>query len=376
MIADPAAAGRPVFYALPEWLVVVFYLLSALALGIFFYGAYRRWRVYGRGRRTPEERLTMARAVRAVVEIFLNRALWRDDRYAGAAHTLVFWGFGGLFIATLIVLVDNDLLRPLIPRWQFLHGAFYLGFSWAADLFGLALLAGLAIFATRRWLRWPPRLQYATREDTRHLPSPLALVHEDWIFLLLLVAAGLGGFVVEAVRIAATWPPFERASFAGWALAGMLSGALGSGRAQAIFPYTWVVHALTALAFVAYIPHSKAWHMVAAWYTTALAGDGARRTLPQAASDGGGYARLADLTVGELVMLDACTRCGRCEAECPAAASGFPLSPRNLILALRAQVEAEAIRPPRFAVAGGALPAAAPSGADPSGHPDHAKGGG
>jgi len=342
---DAEVIGRPVFYLLPIWLVVLFYLLSAGALAAFFWGVYAKVRRYLRGRRDPEEELTWRRLGAAAVTILTNRGVLRGSPYAGWAHLAVFWGFAGLFVATLLVLVDNDLLKPLAPQWRFLTGAFYLGFSLAADIFGVLLLIGLIMFALRRWLFPPAHLKYGPREEEKY--SPRSLVREDWAFLLLLLVAGIGGFAVEALRIGATQPAFERVSFAGWALAQVLIGlGVAPDSAQQAFPYVWSTHALTALAFVAYIPYSKAWHMVAGWFSLALNGTRSPGTLPVAIqTEPITYIQLADFTRGDLLMLDACTRCGRCHAACPAATSGFPLSPRDLMLTVRAFVDGLASRP-------------------------------
>ena len=328
---------RPVFYAVPVWAAVVFYLLAAAALAIFFYGAYQKLRKYSRGRLDPAEKFSVRRFGRAALGILLNRTIWRGDWYAGLAHLFVFWGFAVLFITTLLVLVDNDFLRLLLPQWQFLKGAFYLRLSLAADLFGVFLLIGLLLLALRRLLFRLPHLQYASRQEAPSFPSPGFLMREDWFFLLLLVLLGVGGFLLEGMRIRATEPWFERASFVGWALGSWLAGAgVSSAGAQGAFPYLWFFHALTGLALVAYIPYGKAWHMLAGWYSLGLQTEGGRGTLPGATEGGsGGYQRWEDLTRGELVTLDACTRCGRCHASCPAADTGFPLSPRDLILVLR-----------------------------------------
>jgi Fe-S oxidoreductase len=174
-----------------------------------------------------------------------------------------------------------------------------------------------------------------------------------WLFLFLLATVGAGGFAVEALRIHATQPAFERVSFAGWALGQWLAGSgLSAEWAQATFAYLWVFHAGTALVLVAYVPYSKAWHMLAAWYTLAIKPEDGKRTLPQPIpSESGGYARFEDLTRGELAALDACSRCGRCHVACPAANAGFPLSPRDLILALRSSAEETLARRPRPATA-------------------------
>lgn len=43
-----------------------------------------------------------------------------------------------------------------------------------------------------------------------------------------------------------------------------------------------------------------------------------------------------DFTWRQLLQFDACTWCGRCQDQCPAHASGQPLSPKNVVLQLSA----------------------------------------
>ena len=346
MTPETGTIERPVFYALLLWLVVVFYLLSAAALVVFFYGVYRKVRKYRQGRVAPGEKLTLKRLSRAALTILLNRTILRGDWYAGLAHLLVFWGFGVLFLATLLVLVDNDLLEPFAPQWRFLTGTFYLRFSWAADLFGVFLLVGLLMLLLRRGLFRLPKLRYAVSEDAKTLPSPASLVREDWVLLLLLMVVGAGGFVVEALRIRATQPAFESVSFAGWGLGYWLESArVSSEWARGMFPYFWVFHALTALGLVAYIPYSKAWHLLAGWFSLALKPEHIGRDFARAIQEkSDGYIRLEDMTRGELLGLDACIRCGRCHEVCPATNAGFSLSPRDLILTLRSYADETAYR--------------------------------
>jgi Fe-S oxidoreductase len=45
----------------------------------------------------------------------------------------------------------------------------------------------------------------------------------------------------------------------------------------------------------------------------------------------------ADMTWGQLMALDACTECGLCEDACPAWAAGRPLSPKKVVVGLRAK---------------------------------------
>jgi Fe-S oxidoreductase len=55
-----------------------------------------------------------------------------------------------------------------------------------------------------------------------------------------------------------------------------------------------------------------------------------------------GAAKLSDFTWKQLLDLDACTRCGRCQDNCPAWLSGKPLSPKFVILDLQAHMHATA----------------------------------
>src|SRR5207248_8038753 len=71
-----------------------------------------------------------------------------------------------------------------------------------------------------------------------------------------------------------------------------------------------------------------------------LAGKRLRRIPPERVSERPGYASLADFSQLHLLHLDACTKCGRCHEVCPANATGFPLSPRDVILELREQANA------------------------------------
>jgi Fe-S oxidoreductase/nitrate reductase gamma subunit len=333
---------RPYFYTLPVWLIATFYLLAALSLAIFFHGAYRKIQHYRRGRQDPNQRFTPRGLLRAAMDVITNRTILRGEMLGGIGHLLLFAGFVVLFIATLLVLVDNDVLRLMIPQWSFLKGEFYLGFSWGADLGGVLLLLGFLVLAIRRGVVRPAALEYSSREQPQDFPKPGAMLRQDWLLLGLLGFAGMGGFLLEAFRIRATQPAFETVSFAGWAISGWLAGmGLSEQGARSAFGYVWYVHAVSALGLVAYIPYSKAWHILVGWYGLALRP--ARRGAAMAVAlegSGEGYASAADFTRGELVMLDACVRCGRCHTACPATAAGFPLSPRDLILALRRYVTA------------------------------------
>ena len=98
---------------------------------------------------------------------------------------------------------------------------------------------------------------------------------------------------------------------------------------------------LLAIAFVASIPYTKAAHMITSYLSLSLRDPLAGKRLavipPERASEPAGYGKLQDFSPLHLLQLDACTKCGRCHAACPANATGRPLSPRDVVLELHEQ---------------------------------------
>jgi Fe-S oxidoreductase len=328
---------------------ILFYVLAILTLLVFFWGVYVRVRKYRHGRAVNRFDHLPSRLWRAFKVVALNATLTRNDLYAGLGHLAIMWGFIVLFVGTAILTIDYDVVRPLAPGYRFWKGDFYLWYSLALDLFGVALLVGLVMMAVRRGFFRLGQLDYA-RADKQAASFDRGLyVWDDWIFLGLIFFVTLTGFLVEGLRIAQQWPAYEKAwSPVGWATASLLARlGLSSGSAAGAHFYVWWGHGLLALGLVAYIPYSKAFHVVIDFFNLAFHNEDVARRLPSPPPEAAvpGYARLADFTWKELLDLDACTRCGRCHAACPIQTSGMGFSPRDMILDLREYADALAIAP-------------------------------
>lgn len=329
---------RQTLAGLGEWQIVVWYSLAALSTGIFVSGVILLARKYRLGRRTASGRGSR-RIVPALRTVAGQSSIRRNDGFAAVAHALTFYGFGVLFVGTVILAVEDDIAKPL--GWSFWRGSFYLGYSLFLDLFGAALTVGVLAFAARRLSR-PQRLDYRRVDRRDAFFDRRRYVVGDWVLLGVLLFLAVSGFLLEALRIAENSPSFERWSPVGWLLGRALrvAGLEGAAAAHAHLALWWI-HGVGALAFVAAVPFTKSLHLLVDPVSLAVADDRVGRALPEVPDSATvpGYARITDLRPAHLLDLDACTKCGICHSVCPATASGLPLSPRDLILDLREHAE-------------------------------------
>jgi len=333
---------RETFAGLSDWQVALWYGLIAVSTTIFAAGVLLLVLKYRRGRGALRFDRPLQRVGRTAWIVLSHAWIRRRDGVAGAAHLAVFYGFVVLFIGTGILAFQDDVAEPLLG-WTFWEGPFYLGYSLFLDVFGFALLVGLVVLAGKRLSR-PPRLDYARVDGRAGDYDRRRYAAGDWLFVGALLFLGVSGFLLEALRVAETDPSFERWAPFGWLAGQALQGVGIDGDAASDAHFrTWWAHGIAALAFVAAIPFTKAVHMLTGPASVATRDERPGRPLDPlptgAKPEEVGYGVVSDLSPAHLLQLDACTKCGKCHDACPAAATGYPLSPRDLVLDLREQAE-------------------------------------
>lgn len=341
ILADgPVQLGRPIFEFFSPILEVTFYTLAAISTLVFALGIFLKVRKYWRGK--PEMRFDhlpgrIGRAVRLVAQ---NATVAKGDRYAGVGHFMIMWGFITLFLGTVILALDYDLIRPINASWQFYRGDFYSIYKLILDILGITFLIGLLAMMIRRYSFHLPQLNYKRVDRPKGTYDRRPYKVGDAIFVGGLFLIGLTGFLLEGSRIAHDQPVSMV-----WSPVGIIVSKLylwvGLTPPQLVISHMtlWWIHVILALTFVAYIPFSKAVHMLADFINITFRDEKAGVTLPpipeEPAPAHPGYREIRDFSWKNLLDLDACTKCGRCHEACPARASGAPLSPRDLILDLR-----------------------------------------
>ncbi len=323
----------------------IIYVLGVIALGVFIYALYRRYRIWRLG--APDSRFnhlgkrTGAFLVSGVVDLLLHRKflgvadglghrrfsvkdLKPKEFYPGIIHFLIFAG-------CLVFLVGSFLDFISHYFFHFLQGNFYLGYSLVVDGFGLLVIVGVILAMHRRYIQKPDRL------DNKG---------EDLVALLLILMVVVSGFVVEGFRIAATelktspdWAP--------WSPGGYILALGFSGLSQAALltwhQITWWLHALISMGAIIYVSlyWNRLWHIIVATVNVFLKNLEPRGVLVPIdleATETFGAAKIEDFTWKQLLDLDACTRCGRCQDNCPAYLSGKPLSPKKIIQDLKSSL--------------------------------------
>ena len=316
--------GREVFWNIPlPSFEIILFALTGLALAIMAFGIYRRWLMW-KAMGKPEMRLDdMQERVKMVLkEIFLQNKVLKDP-YPGIMHALIFFGFFVLIFGAAFDAGQHHITEPLFG-WTFLKGWFYLGFSFLMDLFGLFVVIGVVIALDRRFAEKPDRLGY--KEEMDNTP-------DDVIVLLLIGAIIITGFIIEALRIHVTNPPWEYWSFVGWLLAHTFTG-VELDTARTLHQVTWWVHAILGLSFIAYIPYSRLLHIIttpANHFLISRKPTGYIEPIRDFENaEAFGVGELKEFTWKQIFDSDACTRCGRCQDGCPAYLTGKPLSPKKL----------------------------------------------
>lgn len=319
---DPMATPtREVFWNIEHtWLVYVLLYPTAIA---FVYGLGRRVEGWFMGK--PQIRWDRPwLRLKLFLRDGLAQAQVLRERRAGLAHLAFSWGFLVLTLATVAVFLQHDLGIPI------LSGNFYLYFqSLAVDLFGFAAIIGVVYVLYQRYVVRPPRLTHG--------------VFSDGVLLVGFLVALIQGYVVEGLRIVATQDPWGIWSPVGYAT-GQLLVALGVRELPlqlALHRFFWWTHLVTAFAGNAYLPYSKAMHLLVAplsLFFRELEPAGRLRPMEIEGAERLGVKALSDFTWKDLLDLDACTECGRCQEVCPAHAVGKPLNPKTFILDLQRQM--------------------------------------
>jgi Fe-S oxidoreductase/nitrate reductase gamma subunit len=314
---EMSQATREVMWMIPTSFKVAMYVMMFTAMGILAYGVLSKIKFALNGKPLKSlipEKLNIKNFVDT---IFFTGKVTRNLN-VGLFHSLIYYGFVILLIATELVAIHAD--TPL----KIYKGTTYIVISFLADIAGIVILLGLALAFHRRYIKKPDYLS-ATKPK------------RELFMYAMLVGLVVLGYVLEGMRIAGTGMPIGESTWSpvGWIVAGFFSGMSEESLAST-YKIVWLIHMFHTMAFIACIPFTKFWHIIAAPLSALLTPfrrgavlnpmdfeDETRETF--------GLGKISELTSKNRFDMMSCVECGRCTQVCPANLSEKPLNPKTII---------------------------------------------
>jgi heterodisulfide reductase subunit C/nitrate reductase gamma subunit len=272
----------------------------------------------------------------------------------GFLHALVFWGFCMILIGSIEMVLDGlfGFERSLKGL-----GLLYDIIVASGDVFALIIAIAIIIFLTRRIFFHIKRFEGIEMKKASHIDANIALT---MILLLMLSLLGMNTAYVGHQNslnepIAGVFP--VSTIFAGIIFSGTDTHTLHSAH-----EVCWWTHIVLIFIFANMLPYSKHFHVFMSVPNVFLSRLDALGKLPNMDSvtkevklmmdpNTAFEAAPADATVARFGVKDvedvswknyfdslACTQCGRCTAVCPANITGKLLSPRKVIMNVRARM--------------------------------------
>ncbi|HTX88302.1 MAG TPA: 4Fe-4S dicluster domain-containing protein [Bacteroidales bacterium] len=271
----------------------------------------------------------------------------------GFFHVLVFWGFCWILFGSIEMVIDG--LSGSERALKFL-GPVYDILTASGDVFAALIVVSILIFLARRTFIHIRRFEGIEMKKISHIDAEIALL---MILFLMVTLIGINTSYLSikhaaGLPVAGTFP-------VSFLLTGMLS-ALPVNSLKILLEVCWWSHILLIFVFANILPYSKHFHVFMSVPNVFLTRPGplGRMThmeqvtrevrlmldpsLSQEAQSSGtperfGIRDCEDATWKNYLDSLACTECGRCTSVCPANLTGKKLSPRKIVMDLRARMK-------------------------------------
>jgi len=271
----------------------------------------------------------------------------------GLFHALVFWGFCVILLGSIEMVIDGltgteKVLKVLGPVYNIIMAS--------GDIFALIVAISILIFLSRRLFFHIRRFEGIEMSKATHIDANIAL---SIILLLMLSLLSMNtGYVkfksISGEEMAGVYPV---SSF----FAGLLSSS-SAGGFNVLYEASWWAHILLIFLFANILPYSKHFHVFMSVPNVFLSRLDPLGKLPNMDSitkevklmldpNAAFAAPASDSPVERFGVKDAedaswknyfdslaCTQCGRCTSVCPANITGKKLSPRKIMMDLRARM--------------------------------------
>jgi len=302
-------------------IIIAVLILSPILIALFALGFYRRcqlWRLGREDKRTD----SISTRIKTTLGVAFAHLRLLSEAYPGWMHFLIFWGAAMIVVSKIIRLLSYPIGIDNPPQDVFLYT------SLASEIGAILIIIGGLLAIYRRYVVKPSRLD-TKPDDTLVFP---------FVFLILLT-----GFMIKGYRIAtsdvsptdwAVWSPI------GYGFSKIFTTFLTDYRDQILVWHRVLFHTAIVFVFGVYVFASRSriqhlWLAPLNVFFRSLRAKGALVPIDIEKAETFGTGKIEDFTWKQLLDLDACTRCGRCQDNCPAHLSGKALSPKKVIQDLK-----------------------------------------
>ncbi len=326
---------------------IVFTALLLLTMGVFSYTLLRLISFFKLTKPFPIK--DIPRRFMLMFEVaFVQTKIFRRP-LIGLMHALVFWGFCVILIGSVEIIIDG--LCGIEKSLAFL-GKFYNVIFASGDIFAFLILIFIILFISRRAFLNIKRFTGVEMTHKNHLDAYIAL---SIILLLMVSLLGMNTFYVTSTNPAEIKGLYPVSSF--------FAGLLGRGEEDAmLYQMFWWMHILLIFVFANILPYSKHFHVFLSVPNVFLSRLEPLGKLPNMESittevkmmmnpetafaappsdappSRFGVKDVEDVTWKNYFDSLSCTQCGRCTSVCPANLTGKKLSPRKVMMDLRARM--------------------------------------
>ncbi|RJQ37986.1 MAG: (Fe-S)-binding protein [Dehalococcoidia bacterium] len=300
--------------------VIIFLPVLAVLFAFGMGGHLRLWKMGQKDDRSGNRLKRLATTLS--IAVANARIIRVKEFYPGIMHLLIFGGAALLLLGKIVRLFSfvTGLTNP--PQ------SIYLYASWFSEIGGAALIVGGLLAVFRRYVLRPPRLDNRPEDSLVYV----------WVGLIVLT-----GFMIKGYRIAtADISPTDWAEWSpvGYVISHIFPTFMLEAKNEILVWHRAVIHTIPAFGLLGYMwaNRSRLQHILISplnIYFRSLKPKGALAAVDFEKTELYGVSKIESFTWKQLMDLDACTRCGRCQDACPAYFSGKKLNPKQVILNLR-----------------------------------------
>jgi Fe-S oxidoreductase len=332
---------------------ILFLISILITLGVF---AWTMKRVYSYFKLTKPQPLDQwGKRISMMMEVAIGQTKIFRFPFVGFLHALVFWGFLVIIVGSIEMIIDG--LFGIERSLAFL-GILYDIIMASGDIFAFIIAFAILVFIGRRLFLNVKRFSGIEMEHKSHMDANIALTI---ILLLMLSLLGMNTYyyITHPDSYVGVYPVSK--ILAGFIMGGHMMDPHSAHLWHEIY---WWAHILLIFLFANILPYSKHFHVFMSIPNVLLSRleplgylynmpditkevklmmdpDAAFADPPEGEEEVSrfGVKDVEDVTWKNYLDSLACTECGRCTSVCPANITGKLLSPRKIIMNVRARMK-------------------------------------